>query len=452
MFQFKNSTTNIKHIIKKLEIDNSLLWVLSNKLWSVIKGPISLYFIISYLTPEEQGLWYTFLALGALTVFAEMGFTGLITQFVSHEYAHLKETNGFLKGSNNNRDKLVSLVRYALKFYLIVIPLSIVILFFVGKYFLVDINGKFFLLWMGFSITGGMQLLVSLLQSIVQGFDKIALVQKNIFIGSLALPIVSWTLLYLGFGLSTLIVANIISILLMLSLFYFKTKKIFFQILRHKITAQYGWFNEIIKLQWKYAISWMAGYFIFQFMTPMIYKNEGAIIAGQFGLTLGLVKHMSSISASWIDTKLPKMNIFVAQKNKDSLDKIFKKNSIIGFCIFLMLSILFLFIIWILNKYNFYANRFLALDLAFLIILLEITYVITGFLSRYTRVHKAEPYYLISIIMGVFFFFIISLLNFNYSLNYVLILLNVGSWFIILPLVIFIFKRFNATYYKDFNN
>ncbi len=382
----------MKQIAKKLEIDNALLWVLTNKLWSVVRGPISLIFIIYFLTPEEQGLWYTFLSLGALTVFAEMGFTAIITQFVSHEYAHFKERDGFLIANMEARDKLVSLVRYALKFYLIVIPFAIVILFFVGKYFLTDVNATVFLLWMVFSVTGGIQLLVSLLQSIVQGFDKVALVQKNIFVGSLVLPLVSWSLLYFGFGLSTLVIANIVSIVLMLSLFYIRTKKIFFQISKHKIQTHYKWFNEIIKLQWKYAVSWMAGYFVFQFMTPMIYRNEGAILAGQFGVTLGLIKTISGISGSWLETKVPKLNMFVAHKDKVALDTMFRKNALIGFGIFMLISVIFIYAIYLINIYEFHANRFLPLYLVFLLIMLELPNIITGYLAKYLRAHKAEPY------------------------------------------------------------
>ena len=439
----------MKRIINKLEIDNALLWVLTNKLWAVAKGPISLIFIISYLTPEEQGLWYTFLSLGALTVFAEMGFTAIITQFVSHEYAHLKERNGFLKGDYASRDKLVSLIRYALKFYLVVVPFAIVILYFVGKYFLVDVDSTVFLLWMVFSVTGGMQLLVSLLQSIVQGFDKVALVQKNIFVGSLVLPLLSWTLLYLGFGLSTLVIANIVSIILMLSLFYLKTKKIFFQVSKHKIKTKYRWFNEIVKLQWRYAVSWMAGYFVFQYMTPMIYKNEGAIVAGQFGLTLTLIKTISGISGSWLETKVPKMNMFVAHKDRESLDHMFKKNALIGFFIFLGVSILFLWTIYLINIYSFYAERFLPLYLAFLMIILEVPIVITQYLSKYLRAHKAEPYYGLSVLMGVMFFFIISLLSLEkYGIEEIVLFLNMASWLLILPLAVYIFKKFKINYYK----
>lgn len=440
----------LKQFINTIEVDNALLWVLINKFWSIAKGPISLIFIISCLTPEEQGLWYTFLSLGALTVFAEMGFTGIISQFVSHEYAHLKERNGFFSGNIEARDKLVSLIRYSLKFYLLIIPFAILILLFVGKYFLIDVNRNIFLLWMVFSITGGFQLLISLFQAIIQGFDKIALVQKNIFIGSLILPLVSWTLLYFGFGISTLVIANIVSIILMLSLLYLKTKKIFFQISKHKIKTHYTWFNEIVKLQWKYAVSWIAGYFIFQFMTPMIYRNEGVVLAGQFGMTLGLIKNISSISGSWLETKVPKLNMLVAHKDRIALDNMFGKNALIGFIIFFFISTLFLFIIYFVNLYQFHADRFLSLHLVSLLILLEVPNIITGYLAKYLRAHKAEPFYGISVLMGALFFFIISLLNNEHvGIAKVLVYLNIVNWFVILPLAIFIYKQFKISYYKE---
>lgn len=439
----------MNRIINRLEIDNALLWVLINKLWAIIKGPVSLIFIISFLSLEEQGLWYTFLSLGALTVFAEMGFTAIITQFVSHEYAHLKERNGFLRGNYVSRDKLVSLIRYALKFYFIVVPFAILILYFVGKHFLVNVNVNIFLLWMAFSITGGIQLLVSLFQSIVQGFDKVALVQKNIFLGSLVLPILSWILLYFGFGLSTLIIVNVVSIVLMLILLYIKTRKIFFQVSKHKIKTKYKWFNEIVKLQWKYAVSWMAGYFIFSFMTPMVYKYEGAVLAGQFGLTYSLIKTISGISYSWLETKSPKMNILVAHRNKDMLDVMFRKNALIGFYIFLSISIIFLLTIYLFDVYNFYSERFLPLSLTFLMVALEVSIVVIAFLAKYLRAHKAEPYYFISILMGVLFFLVISLLRLEeFGIINVMLILNAISWLVILPLSIYIFKKFKENYYK----
>jgi len=185
-------------------------------------------------------------------------------------------------------------------------------------------------------------------------------------------------------------------------------------------------------------------------MTPMIYKYEGAILAGQFGLTIGLVKTISSISSSWLDTKIPKMNMLVAHKDQNSLDTMFRKNALIGFVMFLFISIVFLICIELINIYNFHADRFLTLYLSSLMIALEAPNVIVGYLAKYLRAHKAEPYYVISVIMGVLFFFIISLLNLNrFSIDEIIILLNGVSWLIVLPTAIFIFKNFRLNYYKD---
>jgi O-antigen/teichoic acid export membrane protein len=53
-------------------------------------GLISIFFIASYLTKQEQGYYYTFGSILAIQVFFELGLSGIITQFVAHEFASLK--------------------------------------------------------------------------------------------------------------------------------------------------------------------------------------------------------------------------------------------------------------------------------------------------------------------------------------------------------------------------
>ena len=77
----------INRLISLLGVDKAIFYTVLGVGWSSIAGVIGIFFIINYLTIVEQGYWYTFLSLGALTVFAELGFTTIITQFISHEYA-----------------------------------------------------------------------------------------------------------------------------------------------------------------------------------------------------------------------------------------------------------------------------------------------------------------------------------------------------------------------------
>ena len=139
----------------------------------MIRGPVSIVFIIQFLTPEQQGLWVTFLSLSALTIFAELGFTTIITQFVSHEYAKLAIENGVIVGDPHYRGRLFGLIQYALKLYIIVVPIAMVILGVVGYFFFMDQSSEVVTAWILFSVISGLNLFISLLQSIYQGFDKV---------------------------------------------------------------------------------------------------------------------------------------------------------------------------------------------------------------------------------------------------------------------------------------
>ncbi|WP_206598063.1 hypothetical protein, partial [Sulfurovum riftiae] len=117
---------------------------------------------------------------------------------------------------------------------------------------------------------------------------------------------------------------------------------------------------------------------------------------------------------------------------------------------FIIISLIFLTSIYIINQYDFYADRFLSLYLSCLLILLEFSNIIIGYLAKYLRAHKSEPFYAISVLMGILYFGIISLLNFKYfKIDIIIILLNIVSWFVIVPLAIFIFKKFKLNYYED---
>ena len=77
-----------------------------NQAWRLISGPLMLLLIPLYLTEEQQGYWYLFGSVAALSTFADLGFSNIILQFSAHEYASLKIGNeGFLEGQIENIKK-----------------------------------------------------------------------------------------------------------------------------------------------------------------------------------------------------------------------------------------------------------------------------------------------------------------------------------------------------------
>ena len=67
------------------------------------------------------------------------------------------------------------------------------------------------------------------------------------------------------------------------------------------------WKNEIFPMQWKISISWVSGYFIFQFLTPLTFKVFGPSLAGQLGLTLNITTGVLLASTTFTTARSPEL-------------------------------------------------------------------------------------------------------------------------------------------------
>lgn len=412
-----------------------------------MRGPVSLYFLIRYLSPEQQGIWYSFVNLGALTIFAELGFTMIITQFVSHEYVKLKLENGYITGDEYGLDRLFSLVRYAIKFYFMVIPVAVAVLFAAGFYLF---NGQPLMLviaWMLYALFGGANLLVALLQSIYQGLNKVADVQKNIFIGSLLMPVLNWILLITGLNIWALVIGNFMGFMVMSYLLYRRAPEFWIQVRRHVIKNQFNWFHEIVTLQWKYAISWGSGYFIFNFYVPAIYKIQGEVAAGQLGMSLAMIRAVFNTSFSWIESKIPLLNMMVGNKERVNLYRLFVRTASRGFLFYIIGSAGLIVFVYLLETYTEYGPRFITAHWILLFCFAESADVVIGSLAVYLRAHKEEPFYWFSLLLGIVIPALIIGIVPYFGMEVMLKALILLKWLVALPIAIKIFisskKRFD---------
>ncbi len=393
----------INRLVSILGIDKAIFYTVLGTVWSSIAGIIGIFFIIKYLTIVEQGYWYTFISLGALTVFAELGFTAIITQFISHEYAHLTEMNGRLYGEEDRLDRTISLVKFSFKFYLIITLIAFVLLSIIGVVFFMHSTNNFQLLmaWVLYSFTGAFALLVSLFGSILRGFNKVERAQKIITLVGFASSIGIWYGLYAGFSLYALAIGGLVNIILSLILFFSSSRTLWSQLFRSKVTGKYNWLKETLPLQWRYAISWTSGYFIFQFMVPVAMFYAGAAAAGKLGLALVMVRTLQGMATSWGITKIPHFNIYVAQKKHNELNNLFntmQKQSLFMYIIVSIAFILTVIFIFPLINWN---TRILPVDQIIILLLAEGVNLIIFNWAYYLRSHKQEPFMRISVLSAI---------------------------------------------------
>src|ERR1700760_3332393 len=74
---------------RKLGLNRAILFTTMARGWSSFAGLITVLLIARFLSPPEQGYYYTFGSLVALQIVFELGFSFVILQLASHERAHL---------------------------------------------------------------------------------------------------------------------------------------------------------------------------------------------------------------------------------------------------------------------------------------------------------------------------------------------------------------------------
>lgn len=382
-----------------------LLATLVNQLWKVIAGPLILIFIPLYLTPVEQGYWYTFTSISALSIFADLGFSTIILQFVAHEFVYLHfKKNRLLTGDEMHLWKLASFFRFSVNWLLRVIGLVFPIIVIGGYFFLSskseDISWEG--AWIIYSIVSGLMFFNSSILSFFEGCNSVSLLQsmrfKIVVCNSLAMLIS----LSLHFNLYSLSISLIVSTCVASGLIIKNFSRTIFQLWELSKEKCYDWWPEFSTLIWRYAISWCSGYFIFQLFTPLAFKYHGAIFAGKIGISIAMWTAGFNIASSWITAITPKLNMLISKRQWEDLDVIFKKNlynamltMFIGGSSFILVQSIFA------DKIGFF-QRVLNTSSMTLLFLCWLCQLYVNSVAVYLRAHKKEPLMLPSLFGAIY--------------------------------------------------
>ena len=409
------TTLTLRKIASLIGIDKSIAYSSSARIVQGITGVGSVFFIATFLTEVEQGFYYAFGSILALQVFFEFGLTGIITQYFSHEAVHLRLDNNFhYHGDTVHLSRLASLTRLFVKWYMVLSLICLVMLTVAGFIYFqkfgdtqdpnVNWRGPWILICIGTAV----KLLQSPFSAGLQGLGYVKEISKIGLIQQIIIPVITWFGLMCGLNLYVMGIGYLLSVLIW---FFFihkdRLSKILYNLYTETITDKVNYWSEIFPYQWKIALSWISGYFIFQLFVPVLFASEGAVVAGQMGLTLQALNAIQSLSLCWMNTKVPILSGYIAQKKYDTLNSIFSSTLKKMTIVCSMLLVLFFTFIWILKltelsvNGNVFGNRFLDyLPLALMCIPIYLNQYVSAW-ATYLRCHKQEPYLILSIVTGL---------------------------------------------------
>src|SRR5689334_17769121 len=80
----------VRHWLRNvLGLDRAVGFTVLARFWSSAAGLVTVALIARFLSPAEQGYYYTFGSLVAVQIIFELGFSFVILQMASHERARL---------------------------------------------------------------------------------------------------------------------------------------------------------------------------------------------------------------------------------------------------------------------------------------------------------------------------------------------------------------------------
>lgn len=398
-------------IAHKIGMDKSIAYSSGSKVVSGIAGVCSVFFITTFLTGVEQGFYYTFGSILALQVFFELGLTGIMTQYVAHEVSHLQFNDDCqYKGDEKYKSRLASLVHFCLKWYSVLAIIILVFLLIVGFVFFnrygdsqserISWRVPWTLICFGTSIN----VLQSPFISIFMGLGRVKEMSKIAFWQQIFVSLTIWIGLALGFKLYVLGISSVISVIIW-QIYVWKTglARIIVRLWSTTITERVVYIKEIFPYQWRIALSWVSGYFIFHLFNPVLFAMEGAVVAGQMGLTLQALNSLQAFSMSWLNTKVPFYSQLIAIKDYYTLDTMFNVtlHHMFRACLTLMSS--FFIAIWLLDitqlQFNGHvlSDRFLSYVPTLFLMIPILLNQYTASWATYLRCHKREPFLIISL-------------------------------------------------------
>jgi O-antigen/teichoic acid export membrane protein len=404
-----SAIVRLRHWIRRvLGLDRAVGFTVLARFWSSAAGLVTVALIARFLSPAEQGYYYTFGSLVALQIVFELGFSYVILQMASHERAELSISSDYeISGDPIAHARLASVIQKSVRWYSVAALVMAVALLPLGFYFFFTHQHagqtvSWQLPWCFAALMAALNFQIDPFLSFLEGCGYVPEVARLRFMQSATGSLLAWIVLVNHHGLfapSMMLFGMATTSIMWLS----GKRKLLVGLLRynagrHKIR----WNQEVWPFQWRIAVSWLSGYFLFWIFNPVLFAFRGPVEAGKMGMSLSLANAIQAIAVSWVSTKSAPFGTLIARKEYRQLDQTFFQALAQSFAVSLAGALTAWLGCIYLNLQHFsFAQRLLApLPLAILLLYMIVNVVISAE-AYYLRAHKQEVFFVNSLVGAV---------------------------------------------------
>ena len=401
------SPSLLRRALQATGIDRAIGYTILARGWGSATGVISVALIAHSLSRPEQGYYYTFGSLVALQIIFELGFSVVIQQLSSHEAAHLTfGERGAVHGEIATHGRLASVLQKAVLWYSVAALLMMLVLVPVGWHFFAGSPGSDTTAWRApwvcVAVASSLTFQIDPIFSFLEGCGMVSGVARTRWWQAMTGSALSWTALALHHGLFAPALV-IFAQAAVGFVFLVRNRDLLMGLLRHK-AGEYAirWGVEVWPFQWRIAISYVSGYFIFQLFNPVLLRYHGPVAAGRMGMSLNISNAIAGVAISWIATKSAPFGAMIARREFATLDRVFFRSlaQTIALCVSGSLAVWTLDVL--LGRYHVaFAQRMLPpLPFALLLGAMCLNQVVSS-MGTYLRAHKQEKFLVNSVVAGI---------------------------------------------------
>lgn len=310
-------------------LDRAIVFTIAARLLQIASSIGTVLLIIRFLSPMEQGYYYTLLSLVALQTIFELGFSFVILQLAAHESALLTiHTDGRIEGDPLAHARLASVLRLTLRWYLrAAVALAVFLLFLGIVFFSGEAHSAARVPWLGPWVTAvlavSVTFLLTPLYSFFEGCNQVRQVARLRMHQALIVLALSWSAIASGHGLYACALVNLGAIGVG-AVFLAMRRPLFLSLLRYPERENaVSWRHEIWPFQWKIAVTWLCSYFTMQVFTPILFVFRGPQEAGRMGLSLSIAGFLPIVALCWIMPKAAPFGQLIKFGRLQDLDTLF---------------------------------------------------------------------------------------------------------------------------------
>lgn len=388
--------TSMRLLRELLGLDRNVVQVLTYRLWTILAGLITVFFVPRYLSLGSQGYYYTFLSLVAIQALFDLGLSQTVVQISSHEFAHL-DVRRDRQLSNPHIAKLAYLKSTIARWYVWVGAAFAASVSVAGAAYFTIFGkagpGDWLFPWLLLVGATAVNLLIAPRLALVEGAGLTGRIATLRLVQSALGHSLLIVLLMAGAELWSVVAvpltANVCSIIW---LYRAENPYRALPAYRDQPHDTGTWRKEIIGLQWRVAAAWLGGYFAAQSLVPVLFAVDGAEAAGRIGLGLQIFSAIQALGMSWVSARIPVFGSLIARERWPELRAEFTRSAASASVMTALLALGVGTVLILIHQSQWPLAQRIPSSLAIAVLVVTTTLgTVIYSLAAFMRAHKEEP-------------------------------------------------------------